>query len=96
MHSIGQNVLLIYPPFGIDFLQPPRFLNSEDLETVKLDYFQMVNVQYFQQEKIFHRYLVGIHIAAVSCCISFLFVDSKYTGNLYTLMTLYGSFLTST
>ena len=47
MHPIGQNILLIYPHFGIDFLQPPRFLNSEDSETVKLDYFlsfQIVNV----------------------------------------------------
>ena len=36
---IGQNILLTYPHFGIDFLQPPRFLNSEDSETVNLDHF---------------------------------------------------------
>ena len=54
MHPIGQKILLMYPHFGIDFSQPPRFLNSEDSETVKLGYlisFQMVNVQYLQQEK---------------------------------------------
>ena len=55
MHPIGQKILLMYPHFGIDFLQPPRFLNSEDSETVKLSviYFpsKMVNVQYLQQEK---------------------------------------------
>ena len=32
MHAIGQNILLIYPYFGIDFLQPHRFLNSKDSE----------------------------------------------------------------
>ena len=47
MHSVGQNILPIFPHFGIDFLQPPRSRNSEDSETAKLDYFlsfQMVNV----------------------------------------------------
>ena len=33
MHPIGQNILLIYPHFGIDFLQPPRFLNWKDSES---------------------------------------------------------------
>ena len=44
-----------------------------------------------QQENVFHHYSVGIHIATVTCCISFLLVDSKYTGK---LITSYGSFLT--
>ena len=39
MHPIGQNILLIYPHFGIAFIQPPQFVNSEDSETVKLDHF---------------------------------------------------------
>ena len=39
MYRIGQNILLIYPHFRIDVLQPPRLLNSEDLETVNLDHF---------------------------------------------------------
>ena len=38
INPIGQNILLIYPRFGIDFLQPPRFPNSKASETVKLDY----------------------------------------------------------
>ena len=47
MHPIGQNILLICPHVEIDFVQPPRFLNSEHSETVKLDHFlpfQTVNV----------------------------------------------------
>ena len=59
MHTFGHNILkIIYPHFGIDFLQPPRFLNSEDSETIKLDhflFFQTVNVPP-QQENVFHHY----------------------------------------
>ena len=44
-----------------------------------------------QHENVFHHYSVGIHIATVTCCISFLLVDSKYTEK---LMTLNRSFLT--
>ena len=87
---------MFYPHFGIDFLQPLRFLNSGDSETIKHAYlfsFRMVNVQNLQQEKIFHRYLVGSHTATVTCCISFLLVDSKYTGK---TMSIYGSLLTRT
>ena len=70
----------IYPHFGIDFLQPPRFLNSKDSETVRLDHFQsfpFLSTEHhsdFQQENVFHHHSVGIHIAMVTC-ISFLLVD---------------------
>ena len=89
VHPIGQNILLIYPHFGIDFLQPPRFLNSEDSETIKLDNFlsfQIVNMS--PTGKVFHRYPVGIHTATVTCCISCLLVDSKYIGKLRSLMIM--------
>ena len=36
MHPMGQNILLIYPHFGISLFQPTQSLNSEDLEIVKL------------------------------------------------------------
>ena len=63
MHPIGQNVLLIYPHFGIVFFQSPQFLNSEDSETVKLGYFLSIWSTYIasNRKNIFHRYLVGIY-----------------------------------
>ena len=36
-HSIGQYSLLVFPHFEIDFVQPPRFLNSEHSQIAKLD-----------------------------------------------------------
>ena len=39
MYPVGHNILLIDPQFGIAFLQPPLFLNSEDSETVRRDHF---------------------------------------------------------
>ena len=38
-HPIVQDILLIYPHFGIEFFQLPRFLNWEDSEDVTLDPF---------------------------------------------------------
>ena len=75
MHPIGQNSLLVYPHFGIDFVQPPRFLNSEDSEIVELDHLSssLLNItqaskrsMYLQQEIVFHHYSVGIHTATVT------------------------------
>ena len=91
MHPIGQNNLLLYPHFGIDFVQPPQFLNSEDSETVTLDCFpsSLLNIiQHVRLSTVNNVY----HIATVICCISIPLEDSKYTGK---LMTLGGSYFIS-
>ena len=94
MHPIGQNILLTYPHFGIDFLQPPRFLNSENSETVKLGHlfsFQMVNVQYLQQEKYISSLPPGRYPYRNSYLLHLVSICrfKIYTGKLRTLMTLY-------
>ena len=47
-HPIGQNILFIYPQFRIEFVQPPRFLNSEGSETITLDRFPSSLLNIFQ------------------------------------------------
>ena len=65
MYPNSQNILLIYPHFGIAFLEPPHFLNSEDSETVRRDHFSslpflsMVHHSDYQQGNIFHRYTLN-------------------------------------
>ena len=48
---------------------------------------------YLQQEMyLIKNYSVDIHIATVICGISFLLIDSKYSGKLCILMTIDGSY----
>ena len=71
MHTIDQNSLLVNLHFGIDFVQPPRFLNTDHSEIVKLDNFPsfLLNIiqaskrsMHLQQGNAFHHYSVDIHI----------------------------------
>ena len=81
MYHTGQNILLLYPYFGIAFLQPPQSLNSEDSETVKFDHFpsslrkiiQTPTGKYISSLPGWYPYRNGYLLNLI-----FTFLDSKY------------------
>ena len=87
MYPIGQNILLIYPYFGIAFLQPPQFINSEDSETVRLasylvisfplygTSFRLTTGEIISSLLVRYPYRNGYLLDLIST-----FLDSKYTG----------------
>ena len=101
-HPIGQNSLLIYPHFGIEPVQPPRGLNSDDSETVP-SFFLFLSTEHrsafqlsmYLQRKMYpiSNHSVDTQIATDICGIStFLLIDSKYFRKFHTLMMTYRSY----
>ena len=95
-YLIGQHSLLLYPHFGIDFFQPPRFRNSNNSKNVALDRFlssllnnvQTSNSQCTSNKKNISSLLGRYPYRNGICGISVFLIDSKYSGKFRTLMTV--------
>ena len=95
----GQNnLLIIYPHFGIKFFQPPRLLKSENSENITVVRFlsSLLNIiQTFDGQCTYNKKcissLLGRYPYRNGCLLHFISasVDSKYIGKLMTLCESY-------